>query len=368
MLSFDPKKRPTPKEILEHPFLGGMNSANIEEHSPEKISIKFTRNLRNGSYYNIFSGTIYENDNREYALKIPKTQKNKKLLNEDSILRYLHQDAQAPFSHIIERIGLFGNQNRPYLALKLLSGNLKDYVEYTEKGISLEETKEITRQLVKALCFLFEKKVIHSDIKPEHVLMSLDKKTIALSDFSSACFARSMYTRPRVNEDDSISYRSPEAFLGTPLTLAVDVWNLATTIAQIYCKNVLFEVSEKKSDLPTYYYYRLGGNFYKNFNSVYSLDENRINFNEKIPQIESLTDLINAASCFKGENAYFLKELLYKMLVYPPENRPSPSDIFKDPFLHATADVSSIDNKESNPKKTFQKTYRNCDPLLNEGF
>jgi serine/threonine protein kinase len=59
-----------------------------------------------------------------------------------------------------------------------------------------KRTRSVVLQLIDAVAALHAQKVYHRDIKPENVLLSVDARTVYLSDFGSATSAQ--YTKQRV--------------------------------------------------------------------------------------------------------------------------------------------------------------------------
>ena len=82
------------------------------------------------------------------------------------------------------------------------------------RGLPLPLVRRFMVQLLDALAMLDELDIVHSDIKPENVLMAEFSASdrIKLIDFGSACFSRGqafLYLQSRF-------YRSPEVLLGLP--------------------------------------------------------------------------------------------------------------------------------------------------------
>jgi len=101
----------------------------------------------------------------------------------------------------------------------------------------LPQVRNIGKQTFLALRALRAVGVIHCDVKPDNLLLSLDRETVKLSDFGSAMGAaetvKTPYLQPR-------HYRAPEVILGQPYGTQVDVWGAAATLYELATNIVLF--------------------------------------------------------------------------------------------------------------------------------
>ena len=94
------------------------------------------------------------------------------------------------------------------------------------------------RQITQALCFIHSLSLIHSDLKPENIVMrSLEPVVVKVIDFGSSCFIHDhlgTYVCSR-------SYRAPEVVIAAPYSYKIDTWSLGTILAELATGSVLFE-------------------------------------------------------------------------------------------------------------------------------
>ena len=120
------------------------------------------------------------------------------------------------------------------LALELLGPNLLDGL--TDRGIHMDNVKAVIRQVLEGLDFLHTKPgIIHTDIKPENVLLAhgysgrrdllqpLAGLRVKLGDLGSACWVRSHFSA----KIGTRQYRAPEVLLLASYGPPVDVWATA---------------------------------------------------------------------------------------------------------------------------------------------
>mmetsp|Transcript_67401 Transcript_67401/g.171077 ORF Transcript_67401/g.171077 Transcript_67401/m.171077 type:complete len:577 (-) Transcript_67401:72-1802(-) len=105
------------------------------------------------------------------------------------------------------------------------------------RGLPLGLVRNYARDIFMALRALRQVNVIHSDLKPDNLLMSLDKASVKLSDFGSAMAVservRTDYLQPRF-------YRAPEVILGQEYSTQIDVWSAGATVFELATGRILF--------------------------------------------------------------------------------------------------------------------------------
>ena len=279
-----------------------------------------------------------------WAVKVSGAGK-KTLLNEDFMLRYLHQDKEASVSHIIKRVDLIPiGSEKIGLVLELLGVNLKTYYSSKETVLSLEKIRQITSQLAKALSFLYKNDVIHGDIKPENILMSADGESVTLADFGLATFSGPAYNPPN-REVQTIWYRSPEVVLQITATEAIDVWSLAAVVAEIYCTCPLFASGDGEAKLIAYHRIRLESSYPADLVAKGTNRGQHIfkEGSEVKAGGQPLSQVIQTISALKEEDSKQLRDLLGKMFAYDPEKRATPDEILEDPFILQEKELSKED-------------------------
>ena len=128
------------------------------------------------------------------------------------------------------------------LVFPYMEYNLRDVLQKFGKGVGLSLTavRSYFGQLLAALTHLKNHNVIHSDLKPDNILVSADFATVQLCDFGSAVDtheAAEMVTPYLVSR----FYRAPEIILGLIPTVAIDLWSIAVTVAELFLGRVLFQ-------------------------------------------------------------------------------------------------------------------------------
>jgi len=122
-----------------------------------------------------------------------------------------------------------------------LPHNLREVLNKFGKhvGINLTAVKSYARQLLCALRHLEKHKVVHSDIKPDNILVSANFSTLKLCDFGSAFFETDHDNDPTPYLVSRF-YRPPEVILGLEYDRMVDLWSVGVTLSELYTGSVLF--------------------------------------------------------------------------------------------------------------------------------
>lgn len=114
------------------------------------------------------------------------------------------------------------------------------------KGLPLPTVQQYGRQLLMGLRLLRSLKIIHGDLKPDNLLMSMDKTEIRIIDFGSAFDVaeqvHTAYVQPRY-------YRAPEIMLGLEYDTQIDLWSAGATLYELATGKILFNGKTNNSML-----------------------------------------------------------------------------------------------------------------------
>lgn len=164
-------------------------------------------------------------------------------LDEIKILELLRQTGQCDENNILEMKTFFYHKEHLIIVTELLRQNLFEFGKYIiDHDEPMYFTRNrlcyIARQCLVALSFVHKLGLVHSDIKPENILLaSYSRARVKIIDFGSSCYVtdrQSSYIQSR-------SYRAPEVVLGLPYDGKIDIWSLGCVIAEMYTGQVTFQ-------------------------------------------------------------------------------------------------------------------------------
>jgi len=133
--------------------------------------------------------------------------------------------------------------NRPYLVLEYLEGQtLLDKIEYYTKFAPIEAC-EIMLQLLDAISYTHDHKIIHRDIKPQNVFL-LSNGTVKLGDFGIAKNEKEAENHGKIL--GSVHFLAPEVLSGEPFSICSDIYAAGITFFQIVTGVLPFDGSTEK--------------------------------------------------------------------------------------------------------------------------
>ena len=276
----------------------------------------------------------------------------------------------------------FDDGKRLVMVLNLMETSLFDHrVSYEDLRLPVAEAKEVTRQLLRGLAHLEKAGIVHTDIKPENILVSGSFESssfvVQLADFGAA---------GNVNSNDlcvygkTAPYRAPEILCRAfqCMRSPADLWSMACGVFEVFAGTLLFdahqsntysarstgsaETSKELNIQQLSLMVELLGKFPRRFAL-----KNRDYFNRKgnlkgVGEIKTI-DLraIMVVECEMKETlANDLYQFLMPMLKYTPRLRARAEKLLEHDFLKNTAQDKEQDfvRGEETPEKTTKQLER----------
>ncbi|KAL9232270.1 hypothetical protein vseg_007398 [Gypsophila vaccaria] len=180
-------------------------------------------------------------DREEVAIKIIRNNETmlKAGTEELVILKKLVGADPEDRRHCVRYLSHFKYRNHLCIVFESLHMNLREVLKKFGRNIGLKLTavRTYAKQLFIALKHLRNCGVLHSDIKPDNMLVNEAKNVLKLCDFGNAMFAGKNEITPYLV---SRFYRAPEIILGLPYDHPMDIWSVGCCLYEIYTGKVLF--------------------------------------------------------------------------------------------------------------------------------
>ena len=129
-------------------------------------------------------------------IKNNKSYKNKFLREIIAVMKKMNCDNSVKLIESVETEESF------YIISELCYITLAEYLNMKKKAFSVEELKEFLIDLIKGLKVMYEKKIIHGDIKPSNILLSLNKNNV-----NKVCFKISDFGLSKLYEENLLNKR-----------------------------------------------------------------------------------------------------------------------------------------------------------------
>ncbi|VUZ47187.1 unnamed protein product [Hymenolepis diminuta] len=203
----------------------------------------FTDLLGRGTYGEVFKA-INQKSRSIYAVKrISKKSLCKKaqdnLVEEIGILKKLHH------RNIVSMMDFTWDSEYVYIFMEYLGGgDLSSFLK-TEKRLSERTIRYFLQQLAFALHYLYERNIVHMDIKPQNILLTASTPPILkLADFG---FAKSMRETVKMNEvRGSLLYLAPEIYKYGVYDKSCDLWSVGIILYQCLFGKTPFHCNSKE--------------------------------------------------------------------------------------------------------------------------
>jgi serine/threonine protein kinase len=142
-----------------------------------------------------------------------------------SAARLLHSNVVAVYD--------YGSQDERtnYIVMEYVAGtDLRDLL-VGRGALQPSQAAEVMSAVCDALAAAHQVELVHRDVKPENVLISLSG-TVKVADFGIAVVADAERTAPGGGVSGTLRYLSPEQAAGLPATAASDIWAAGAVLAE----------------------------------------------------------------------------------------------------------------------------------------
>ena len=114
-----------------------------------------------------------------------------------------------------------------------------------DKLIPIPIIKKLAKQMLEGLHFLHENQVIHTDIKPENILLtkkikdikSVEDINLCIADLGTACWTFKHFT----SNVQTTEYRAPEVIIKAHYNTKIDIWSIGCVIFELLANEYVFD-------------------------------------------------------------------------------------------------------------------------------
>merc|ERR1712072_1107188 len=183
--------------------------------------------------------------NKMVCMKIIKNDKDffDQSMDEIKLLKYININGDVDKHRVLRLYDHFYHKEHLIIVAELLRDNLYEFSKYNRESgdepyFTLGRLQKIAYQILQALQYIHNLRLIHCDLKPENILIkSYSRCEIKVIDFGSSCFVDDHLT----SYVQSRCYRAPEVILGLTYDQKIDLWSLGCILAELWTGYVLFQ-------------------------------------------------------------------------------------------------------------------------------
>ncbi|XP_055379823.1 cyclin-dependent kinase 4 [Condylostylus longicornis] len=206
-----------------------------------------------------------------------------------------------------------------FLVFEHLEQDLAMLIESLPKsGMPASRIQRFSRELLTGVDFLHSHRIVHRDLKPQNILISAQGH-LKIADFGLA--KTYDFEMKLTSVVVTLWYRAPEILLAQPYTSSVDIWSTACIIAEMFGRRPIFPGTSEGNQLDRIFLLTGRPTLLQWPNSSPISRSNFPHRNPKQPK-----DLFPELC----ENS---NDLLYKMLSFEPEKRPSALTCLKHEYF-----------------------------------
>ncbi|MQL74439.1 hypothetical protein Taro_006785, partial [Colocasia esculenta] len=258
LLAYDPSRRLTAEEALNHPWFREEDAAaaaaalpcvDVGEGGPEEEALlescggvdayQILNKVGKGSY-----GVVFRARERETGdtVAVKKMKVDAAAIREISLLRSLPGHPCIVSLKEVVSDGRGGPTRDVYMVMEYMDSDLLGVIRGAKQPLSEGKAKYLMHQLLQGVYFLHANGVLHLDLKPSNLLLNREDE-LKVCDFglSRRCIGGVEKQQPYTNLVVTLWYRAPELLLmAEGYSSAVDMWSVGCIMAELLGRAPLF--------------------------------------------------------------------------------------------------------------------------------
>ena len=216
------------------------------------------------------------------------------------------------------------------ILMEYMPYNMRNYFSNPQHINNLTENslKKLTYQILLGLNALHKNRIIHSDIKPENILLDPEKNIVKITDFTLSQFVTYDLDKKDFSNGGTYSYMPLEGLLDTKkYGFSRDIWSLGCILVELCCRKIPFKGNDANTVIKKIL--KICGLDIQSISSFFDYCKNCIDYNGEKERIINYIKM-NSKIVFINENCY---DLFSRMLCINPLYRITAEEALKHPWL-----------------------------------
>ena len=363
-----------PSKMLTHPYLGQLWQMTrllrfFLQHSQFSDTNMLLRYyvgeiLGSGAFAQVWQCKDLRT-NKEVAVKVLKSDSAVRDIGEEEVdvLRSLKESGSKALVEFLDNFVEEGPNNGKHICIvtELLGPCLLDRLP--PSGMHLDNVRQVASQVLVGIQFLHKTaKIIHTDIKPENVLLSnnrlgasnfaekLEGIQVKLADLGCALRVGEVY--PAIV--GTFEYRAPELLLESPYGVGIDIWATACLLVELATGKYLFRPDSSPNVLKEEKHLALmtkllgpvpqlmvrSGRAWRSFYSKRTGELHHFPLHSLQSEDFSLTTLLEERRGKAEDEDDSFSQFLLPLLEFRPEMRITAEGALEHPFIGGSADAA----------------------------
>ena len=203
-------------------------------------------------------GVVWEamKDNKEFALKIGRINDEDNKYETNREIEAMKKLSSEVHENVIKMIEEFEHEvnvktKHTVIVFPLYEQDLEKYIQDCE-GLSLRQVQDVFPKVLQGLSFIHKNNMVHTDLKPNNILINLDSEKQNIKDIVIADFGCASWDTSICKYGKTSCYRSVNIILNEKASPEDDIWSCGCILFEMLTNQYLFDPDVASDSTSSY--------------------------------------------------------------------------------------------------------------------